>query len=167
MGMRTDTSISGHLQGTNLRTAEITSGTAMSTILRQVGTPTVFQMSADLIAVTLGFVVFYFLKLQSAQTHPLVTTAEFFFTVLVSSALFWVSVYWLAGLYKNWYIRSPFDEAWTVVKATSTAGIIVLAVMSIDSGYLRIKLIPYILIDRKSTRLNSSHEWISRMPSSA
>ena len=24
-----------------------------------------------------------------------------------------------------------------------------------------------ILLDRKSTRLNSSHEWISRMPSSA
>ena len=26
---------------------------------------------------------------------------------------------------------------------------------------------PQDLIDRKSTRLNSSHEWISRMPSSA
>ena len=26
---------------------------------------------------------------------------------------------------------------------------------------------PARLIDRKSTRLNSSHEWISRMPSSA
>ena len=25
----------------------------------------------------------------------------------------------------------------------------------------------YIILDRKSTRLNSSHEWISRMPSSA
>ena len=25
----------------------------------------------------------------------------------------------------------------------------------------------FFLIDRKSTRLNSSHEWISRMPSSA
>ena len=27
--------------------------------------------------------------------------------------------------------------------------------------------IKYSLVDRKSTRLNSSHEWISRMPSSA
>ena len=26
---------------------------------------------------------------------------------------------------------------------------------------------PFQIIDRKSTRLNSSHEWISRMPSSA
>ena len=27
--------------------------------------------------------------------------------------------------------------------------------------------LPRIWVDRKSTRLNSSHEWISRMPSSA
>ena len=31
--------------------------------------------------------------------------------------------------------------------------------------YLSIAI--FLLIDRKSTRLNSSHEWISRMPSSA
>ena len=29
------------------------------------------------------------------------------------------------------------------------------------------KIVYYMSIDRKSTRLNSSHEWISRMPSSA
>mgnify|MGYP003339895259 CR=1 FL=1 len=28
-------------------------------------------------------------------------------------------------------------------------------------------LLPHAYLDRKSTRLNSSHEWISRMPSSA
>ena len=34
------------------------------------------------------------------------------------------------------------------------------------AGFVRREL-PALKVDRKSTRLNSSHEWISRMPSSA
>lgn len=103
-------------------------------------------MLADIVAVSLSFILFYFLKLNSTHAHPLVPTAEFFLTVLVSSIVFWCTVYWLAGLYKNWYIRSPFDETWTVVKASSTAGLIVLLGMSLDSGYVRVKFIPYLVL---------------------
>ncbi|MFM8437622.1 MAG: nucleoside-diphosphate sugar epimerase/dehydratase, partial [Candidatus Kapaibacterium sp.] len=117
-----------------------------SGVIRQLGTPTLFQMLADIVAVSLSFILFYFLKLNSTHAHPLVPTAEFFLTVLVSSIVFWCTVYWLAGLYKNWYIRSPFDETWTVVKASSTAGLIVLLGMSLDSGYVRVKFIPYLVL---------------------
>ena len=41
------------------------------------------------------------------------------------------------------------------------------AVCVADSGSIRIVVMEYHVRDRKSTRLNSSHEWISRMPSSA
>ena len=52
-------------------------------------------------------------------------------------------------------LRSP-DEAALVA---STAGMLTarLVERQADAG----------IVDRKSTRLNSSHEWISRMPSSA
>ena len=36
-----------------------------------------------------------------------------------------------------------------------------------DYTGLGIPVLVLLIIDRKSTRLNSSHEWISRMPSSA
>ena len=36
-----------------------------------------------------------------------------------------------------------------------------------DSPLFRKIAVLFVLLDRKSTRLNSSHEWISRMPSSA
>ena len=36
-----------------------------------------------------------------------------------------------------------------------------------DSGIVLLDVIMCLWLDRKSTRLNSSHEWISRMPSSA
>ena len=38
---------------------------------------------------------------------------------------------------------------------------------SLVEGYARAEWILLDYLDRKSTRLNSSHEWISRMPSSA
>ena len=34
-------------------------------------------------------------------------------------------------------------------------------------GYVTSRKVTFLDSDRKSTRLNSSHEWISRMPSSA
>ena len=45
--------------------------------------------------------------------------------------------------------REPFDLAW------------------VDGGATVSRELVLALRDRKSTRLNSSHEWISRMPSSA
>ena len=49
----------------------------------------------------------------------------------------------------NGVLLLPIDDPW----ATLEAGL-----ASFEPGFT---------IDRKSTRLNSSHEWISRMPSSA
>lgn len=39
--------------------------------------------------------------------------------------MFWVIVYFLAGLYKSWYAKSRFDEFATIVKAT-TLGVLLL-----------------------------------------
>ena len=38
---------------------------------------------------------------------------------------------------------------------------------NVDLAIPRNRLVVFTGVDRKSTRLNSSHEWISRMPSSA
>ncbi len=114
--------------------------------LRRFSAPTFFQMASDILSVALAFVLFYFLKLSSSQSNPLVGTNEFFITVLSAGILFWVLVLWLGGLYKNWYIRSPFDEFFAVLKTSLSAGIIVFAAMYIESGYLRMKFIPYLLL---------------------
>ena len=57
---------------------------------------------------------------------------------------FWVT-------YTNWFLGRPLRHGEANRK---------LAVFRVGAG-------EYERIDRKSTRLNSSHEWISRMPSSA
>ena len=54
-----------------------------------------------------------------------------------------------SGLEREWLIQLPFDASMARVEHVVVGDGIVVAQ------------------DRKSTRLNSSHEWISRMPSSA
>ena len=48
-----------------------------------------------------------------------------------------------------------------VTTAITNMGSVVSTVLDTIAGN------PLLMVDRKSTRLNSSHEWISRMPSSA
>ncbi len=115
-------------------------------VLRQFQTPTFFQLVADCLAILMSFVVFYFLKLSSSQSNAVVTTTEFLVKVLSSTVVFWIVVFWLGGLYKNWYVRSPFDEFFTVIKATLTAGTIVLVAMYIESQYVRVKFVLYVPI---------------------
>ncbi len=122
------------------------SASVLETLSQRFGVPTTFQMVSDALAIALTFVVFYFVKLSSSHSHPLVGTTEFFVTVLSSSVVFWMAVFWLGGLYKNWYIRSPFDEFFAVLKSSMAAGAIALVAMSMDSGYLRVKFIPYVLL---------------------
>ena len=62
--------------------------------------------------------------------------------------------YWTNGFYRDFV---PFQLQLTKCYITATASLT--ANNSVCANIL--------YIDRKSTRLNSSHEWISRMPSSA
>ncbi len=115
-------------------------------MLRRFGSPTFFQMASDVLSIAAAFIFFYFLKLSSSQSHPAVGTIEFFVTVLGTSIAFWLIVYWLSGLYKNWYIRSPFDEFFSVLKSSFVAGAIVMLAMYAESGYMRVKFLPYLLL---------------------
>ena len=56
-------------------------------------------------------------------------------------------------------------QAWQPLKQASSLGAEDVVITHLIE---KLKLpIPVFVLDRKSTRLNSSHEWISRMPSSA
>jgi len=74
---------------------------------------------SDVIAIILSFVTQYYIRFHSS----------FFFSnyktdfieqlyALIIFVLYWLILFFFAGLYKNWYERSPFDEIWGVVKAT-------------------------------------------------
>ena len=59
-------------------------------------------------------------------------------------------------------LSNPLSVEQSVMRTTLLAGLLANVAHNLARGGERVAL-----LDRKSTRLNSSHEWISRMPSSA
>ncbi|MBL7999312.1 MAG: sugar transferase [Candidatus Kapabacteria bacterium] len=108
--------------------------------------PVVFQAGADILAIVCSAIVFYFWKLSSPDANPIVKTPEFIVTVLATLIVFWLGVFWLSGLYKNWYIRSPFDEFFTVAKSMFITGTMLTVAFLMESGYIRVKLLFFIML---------------------
>ncbi len=47
---------------------------------------------------------------------------------------YWLLLFWFSGLYKNWYIRSPFDELFTVIRTTFIGAFILFFFIFLDSS---------------------------------
>lgn len=77
------------------------------------------QAITDIIAILSGYSLFFFIRFESGLFKTLVKPGfdEYAFGALFFM-IFWLSLFFFNGLYKNWYERSPFDEIWAVAKVT-------------------------------------------------
>ncbi|MCX7929854.1 MAG: sugar transferase [Chlorobi bacterium] len=106
--------------------------------------PTLFQLGADVVAIVVTVVVFYLLRLH--QSPLMVPTHELFWSVLGAALVYWIGLFWLSGLYRNWLVRSPFEEAFAVLKVAVVGGAIPLVAMLLESGWFSYKLVAYTVL---------------------
>ena len=103
-------------------------------------TPSVFQFLADVVAMICSVLPYYWLKFFSGwfetdtPAHMASNPLLIVFTV-VGLSLFWIVLFWFAGLYKNWYVRSPFEELFSVVKLTIVGCFILFAAILWDDNF--------------------------------
>jgi exopolysaccharide biosynthesis polyprenyl glycosylphosphotransferase len=92
------------------------------------------QLVADIISVLLSYSVQYYIRFNSGLFGP---TVNFRFDVFISPAvvllIYWLLFFWFSGLYKNWYIRSPFDEFFTILRVTFIGSFIIFFIWYLDS----------------------------------
>jgi exopolysaccharide biosynthesis polyprenyl glycosylphosphotransferase len=97
--------------------------------------PTSLQMISDIASITIANIIHYFFRFESGifETNARFDIVSF---VLVNTilVLFWLSAFFFGGLYRNWYIRSPFDELFTLLKVTFIGNIFVFFVVFFDSN---------------------------------
>lgn len=81
--------------------------------------PIFFELAFDVIAITFSYVIHYYIRFGSglfeSDLHPSLTDA--FITGLILLA-YWLIAFFFAGLYRNWFVRSPFDEFFAVIKTS-------------------------------------------------
>jgi exopolysaccharide biosynthesis polyprenyl glycosylphosphotransferase len=112
--------------------------------------PRAVQMMFDIIAITLSFVVFQLIR---QIVVPDIRQFELTDYALISmvSIPYWVAVFWMGGLYRDFYVRSPFDEFFTVARQTfygTTVAFLMIFLSSseYDRGRPRLTIVLYLLV---------------------
>jgi exopolysaccharide biosynthesis polyprenyl glycosylphosphotransferase len=103
--------------------------------------PVLYQFAGDTIAFALSFAVYYFMRFYTgwfatSGDVPTPFTLEGMITIglpVLALYLYWTLLFWVSGLYENWYVRSPFDEFFRCVRITLTGcGILGVAIVLDD-----------------------------------
>ena len=110
--------------------------------------PTSLQIFTDIIAITIANIIHYFFRFESGIFERVASFDIVSFS-LVNTVLivFWIFSFFIGGLYRNWYIRSPFDEFFTLLKVTFLGNIFVFFLVFFDSSQSpRLLFLIYFLI---------------------
>ncbi|MCX6140069.1 MAG: sugar transferase, partial [Candidatus Kapabacteria bacterium] len=95
--------------------------------------PRLMQMYFDIIAFTLSFAVYQVLRAYVLSDLRSFTLEDHAVIALMSCA-YWSVVFWLGGLYRDFYIRSPFDEFFTVLRHTFFGSAIIILSIFVTSS---------------------------------
>jgi exopolysaccharide biosynthesis polyprenyl glycosylphosphotransferase len=107
-----------------------------------------FQLFFDFIAISLSFVFQYWFRFHSGLVStPALPDFEITSVALISFLLFWYSIFFLLGMYKNWYELSPFGELSSVIKSVLIGTLIITFLVYFDSkNSPRMMFIAYFII---------------------
>jgi exopolysaccharide biosynthesis polyprenyl glycosylphosphotransferase len=82
-------------------------------------TPRIFQFVADVIASFLSVIIYVFVRNYMDEDSIYIHKKLFdIFAIATFLSIFWTGAFWLSGMYKNWYVRSPFDEYFSIIRTT-------------------------------------------------
>jgi len=99
--------------------------------------PQVMQLIADVLAVIIAVFAYQVLRENLIEGWRRLPIAQESLIAALAAGYF-VCIYWLGGLYKDFYIRSPFEEIWQVAKFTFIgAAAFFLALTMTSGGYFR------------------------------
>jgi len=102
--------------------------------IRHKYSPPFLQLVMDIISIFISFTLQYYVRFHSGWfSIPIEFQIETFAFGAVFLILYWLLFFWFSGLYKNWYIRSPFDEFFTIIRVTFFGSFIIFFIWLLDS----------------------------------
>ncbi|MCX7909536.1 MAG: sugar transferase [Ignavibacteria bacterium] len=97
--------------------------------------PVIFEIAFDIIAITISYVIHYYIRFESGwfetDIHPSFTDAVVTGAILL---IYWLVAFFFAGLYRNWFVRSPFDEFFSVIKTSFFFNFLLFFFVFLDSS---------------------------------
>ncbi|MFP4528729.1 MAG: sugar transferase [Candidatus Kapaibacterium sp.] len=96
--------------------------------------PVLIKVFADMIAIFASYFIQYYIRFEAGWfTNPV--EPEFLDIAMSSLALlmYWLVLFFFSGMYKNWYLRSPFDEIFAVFRVALVGTIIIVFFVFTDT----------------------------------
>lgn len=96
--------------------------------------PQAIQLYFDICLIIISYFLYYFIKYETGWFYNIVTpTFLFFILPLIVLQLYWLMMLWLNGMYRDWYIRSPFEEMFSMIRVTFFGSFIIFFLVFLDS----------------------------------
>ncbi len=95
--------------------------------------PSMMQLVVDLLAFTVSFAVYQIVRyfmLTDVRTFSLTDHA----VIASLSCAFWCIAFWMGGLYRDYYIRSPFEEFFALFRVTFLGSVIIFLMIFFGSS---------------------------------
>lgn len=104
--------------------------------------PQAIQLYIDIVALIIGYMIYYTVKYETGWFYNVITPHIWFVIIPLFVLLgYWILLFWVTGLYRNWYIRSPFDEFFSVIRVLFFGSVILFFLVFIDSATRQPRLI--------------------------
>lgn len=95
--------------------------------------PPFMQALADLFALNVSFFLYQTIRVLMFGQDVLRFSITDTFLVGGTVTIGWMVVFWFSGLYRNYYVRSPFEEAFTILRVVFIASLLFFIVIYADS----------------------------------
>lgn len=93
------------------------------------------QIVSDIIAIVLSYFVQYYIRFLSGWVESTAKPdIKLFLMSTIVMLVYWFLLLFFSGMYKNWYVRSPFDEAFSLIRVTFVGTIIIVFSVYSDSA---------------------------------
>lgn len=115
---------------------EANSSVFLGNVFSKRNTPVLFQLLGDIIAVFFTSCLFLLMGIWLGL-HDFPRDLGLDEVMLISGlvVIAWITVFWLSGLYTNWYVRSPFDELFTVIRTTFFGCLVLYLIILLDNVF--------------------------------
>ncbi|MBS1536351.1 MAG: sugar transferase [Bacteroidetes bacterium] len=121
-----------------------------SFLQRLYSSPSVFQFIGDCIGFVGSFFLYFILSFSSGLFEISVKNnfweTAIFIPIISVISVYWLLIFWFGGLYKNWLVRSPFDEFFTILRYTFFGCAFLFFLIVIDTHnfpHIRLKIVVY------------------------
>ncbi len=93
------------------------------------------ELIADIFAIFISYSLHFYLRFYSdvfaTTLYP--TFLDFLITGFII-LIYWLIIFFFAGLYRNWYVQSPFDEFFAIIKTSLIGNLILFFLIIIDDS---------------------------------